>query len=73
MGTTASQKKLFFNLGRLKRQLQAPEQTGLSPEIVEMNDRLSGRDQSLNARSTPNPWTNGRICWSRSRRTKRKA
>ena len=64
IGTTAAQKKLFFNLRRLKGQLQAIEDGDLSPEnvgkiathlgvseteVVSMNRRLSGGDQSLNA------------------------
>ncbi|MGI9479083.1 MAG: RNA polymerase sigma factor RpoH [Hyphomicrobiaceae bacterium] len=63
MGTTASQKKLFFNLRRTKGQLQALEDGDLSPEnvdaiatklgvskddVISMNRRLSG-DASLNA------------------------
>jgi RNA polymerase sigma-32 factor len=63
MGTTAAQKKLFFNLRRAKSQLQAledgdlkPDQVktiarkfGVSPdEVVSMNRRLGG-DASLNA------------------------
>lgn len=63
MGTTASQKKLFFNLRRTKGQLQALEDGDLSPEnvdkiatklgvskddVVSMNRRLGG-DASLNA------------------------
>src|SRR6187431_69439 len=34
MGTTAAQKKLFFNLRKLKGQLQAIEEGDLSPEHV---------------------------------------
>ena len=64
MGTTASQKKLFFNLRKIKGQLKAFEEGDLSPEnvttiadklkvseddVVSMNRRLSGSDQSLNA------------------------
>ena len=64
MGTTASQKKLFFNLRKLKGQLQAVEDGDLSPEnvkeisetlnvpeedVIQMNRRMSGADQSLNA------------------------
>jgi RNA polymerase sigma-32 factor len=64
MGTTASQKKLFFNLRKLKGQLKALDDGDLSPEnvekiatklqvseddVVSMNRRLSGGDQSLNA------------------------
>jgi len=63
MGTTASQKKLFFNLRRSKSQLQALDDGDLKPEhvdaiatklgvskedVVSMNQRLSG-DASLNA------------------------
>ncbi len=63
IGTTAAQKKLFFNLGRLKRQLQAMSDGDLSPEnvktiaaelgiaedeIVSMNRRLAAPDESLN-------------------------
>ena len=64
MGTTAAQKKLFFNLRRLKGQLKAVEEGDLSPEnvkkiateldvpeadVVQMNRRLSSPDHSLNA------------------------
>jgi RNA polymerase sigma-32 factor len=64
MGTTASQKKLFFNLRRLKVQLQAIDDGHLSPEhvkmianeldvaeidVITMNERLSAPDPSLNA------------------------
>jgi RNA polymerase sigma-32 factor len=63
MGTTAAQKKLFFNLRRMKGQIQALEEGDLKPEhvkkiatklgvseddVVSMNRRLSG-DSSLNA------------------------
>ena len=63
LGTTTAQKKLFFNLRRLKSQLQAIEEDNLSPEqvsfiaaelkvnerdVVSMNQRLFRRDQSLN-------------------------
>ena len=63
MGTTAAQKKLFFNLRRTKGQLQALEEGDLKPEhvttiatrlgvseadVVSMNRRLGG-DASLNA------------------------
>jgi RNA polymerase sigma-32 factor len=63
MGTTASQKKLFFNLRRVKGQIQAIEEGELKPEqvkeiatklgvseedVVSMNRRLGG-DASLNA------------------------
>src|SRR5580658_2594403 len=64
MGTTAAQKKLFFNLRKLKGQLQAIEEGDLSPEnvkrianelgvsepdVVSMNRRLAAPDHSLNA------------------------
>ncbi len=63
MGTTAAQKKLFFNLRRAKSQLQALEDGDLRPDqvktiadrlgvgeddVVSMNRRLGG-DASLNA------------------------
>ena len=63
MGTTAAQKKLFFNLRRTKGQLQALEEGDLKPEhvkaiatrlgvpeedVISMNRRLGG-DSSLNA------------------------
>jgi RNA polymerase sigma-32 factor len=63
MGTTANQKRLFFNLRRLKGRIQALEEGDLKPhqvteiatklgvseeEVVSMNRRLAG-DASLNA------------------------
>jgi RNA polymerase sigma-32 factor len=63
MGTTAAQKKLFFNLRRTKSQMQALEEGDLRPDqveaiakklgvsqgdVVSMNRRLGG-DASLNA------------------------
>ncbi|GAB4238107.1 MAG: RNA polymerase sigma factor RpoH [Methyloligellaceae bacterium] len=63
MGTTASQKKLFFNLRKIKGQLKALEEGDLRPDhvqeissrlgvpeedVVSMNRRLAG-DSSLNA------------------------
>src|SRR3990167_8145930 len=63
MGTTAAQKKLFFNLRKVKGQIQAIEEGDLRPEqvkeistklgvteeeVVSMNRRLGG-DASLNA------------------------
>jgi RNA polymerase sigma-32 factor len=62
MGTTASQKKLFFNLRKIKGQIQALEEGDLRPDqvkhiatklgvpeadVISMNRRLSG-DSSLN-------------------------
>jgi RNA polymerase sigma-32 factor len=64
LGTTAAQKKLFFNLRRLKGQMQAIEDGDLQPEqvakiakmldvpeqdVVSMNRRLAAPDNSLNA------------------------
>jgi RNA polymerase sigma-32 factor len=64
IGTTAAQKKLFFNLRKIKGQIDAidggqltPEQVteisdrlNVSPEDVEqMDGRMSGSDRSLNA------------------------
>lgn len=66
MGTTAAQKKLFFNLRRLKSRISASEDVDLSPEqaeyiagelkvaprvVVEMNGRIRG-DTSLNVPTT---------------------
>ena len=63
LGTTAAQKKLFFNLQRLKNQMNQIEKGELPPEIVkkiakqldvgeddvvQMNRRLSGPEKSLN-------------------------
>jgi RNA polymerase sigma-32 factor len=64
MGTTAAQKKLFFNLRRLKGQMQAIDDGDMTPEavthiaqqlnvpeedVVNMNRRLAAKDHSLNA------------------------
>ncbi len=64
MGTTAAQKKLFFNLRKLKGQMKAFEEGDLRPEhvrtiaeklnvnedeVVMMNRRLAAPDHSLNA------------------------
>ena len=64
MGTTAAQKKLFFNLRRLKGQMKQLEEGDLPPEavkkiatdldvpendVVQMNRRLASPDHSLNA------------------------
>ena len=64
MGTTAAQKKLFFNLRKAKSQIAAFQEGDLRPdqvtsiatklgvlesEVVSMNRRLSGPDASLNA------------------------
>jgi RNA polymerase sigma-32 factor len=64
MGTTAAQKKLFFNLRKLKGQMRAIDEGDLSPEqvnkiattldvpeadVISMNRRLASPDHSLNA------------------------
>jgi RNA polymerase sigma-32 factor len=64
MGTTAAQKKLFFNLRKMKGQLQLMEEGDMHPEnvthiatklgvpeqdVINMNRRLSSPDHSLNA------------------------
>ena len=64
MGTTASQKKLFFNLRKAKSAISAFQEGDLHPdqvdiiatklgvakdEVISMNRRLSGPDPSLNA------------------------
>jgi RNA polymerase sigma-32 factor len=64
LGTTAAQKKLFFNLRKVKNQMKALEEGDLPPEkvkaiatalsvpeqdVVQMNRRLSSPDHSLNA------------------------
>ena len=63
IGTTAGQKKLFFNLRRIKGQIQAIDDGDLKPdqvaqianqlnvtedEVVSMNQRMAGNDRSLN-------------------------
>ena len=64
IGTTAAQKKLFFNLRRAKSEISALEEGDLRPEhvsqiatklgvlneeVISMNRRLAGGDASLNA------------------------
>ena len=63
IGTTAAQKKLFFNLRKIKNQLSSIDSGSLSPEhvreiatrldvkeaeVISMNNRLFTNDQSLN-------------------------
>ncbi len=63
LGTTAAQKKLFFNLRRVKGQIEALEEGDLKPdqvkdiahrlnvpeeEVINMNRRLASPDSSLN-------------------------
>jgi RNA polymerase sigma-32 factor len=74
VGTTASQKKLFFNLRRLKSQLQAIDSGHLSPEhvkriadeldvaeadVISMNGRLSPRDPRSTRRRQRTATANG--------------
>lgn len=64
MGTTSAQKKLFFNLRRLKGEIQAIEEGDLSPEhlkhiatkldvtereVIDMNRRMLSHDYSSNS------------------------
>ena len=64
IGTTAAQKKLFFNLRKIKGQIDAIEDGDLNPDqvkliadklgvthddVVQMNRRMSGGEASLNA------------------------
>ena len=63
MGTTTAQKKLFFNLKKVKNQISADETGDLKPEhvkeiskrlnvkkdeVISMNRRLLGKEKSLN-------------------------
>jgi RNA polymerase sigma-32 factor len=65
IGTTAAQKKLFFNLRKLKNQIFAIESGDMTPahvkeianrldvnedEVISMNRRMAGQEQSLNAK-----------------------
>ena len=65
IGTTAAQKKLFFNLRKIKNQLSSIDSGSLSPEnvreiatrldvkegeVIDMENRLFSSDQSLNIR-----------------------
>ena len=67
IGTTAAQKKLFFNLRRLKGKIDAIDGGDLKPEqvtyiadsldvpeteVISMNQRMSGGDKSLNTPMT---------------------
>ena len=64
IGTTAAQKKLFFNLKKIKSKISALDDSDLTPEqvdkistelsvpkkeVISMNRRISGSDYSLNA------------------------
>jgi RNA polymerase sigma-32 factor len=65
MGTSAAQKRLFFNLKRLRRKLDSASDASLAPDdvahiaktlevkesdVVAMDMRMSANDQNLNAR-----------------------
>ena len=69
IGTTASQKKLFFNLRKIKGKINALEDGDLSPkqvnhisetlnvpkdEVISMNRRMLGGDHSLNSQINRN-------------------
>ncbi len=64
LGTTASQKKLFFNLRKIKSKINAIEDGDMDPnqvelianklnvshkDVIDMNRRMTNHDQSLNA------------------------
>ena len=74
IGTTASQKKLFFNLRRIKGQIGAIDRGDLKPEdvkhiadelnveekdVISMNQRMSGGDHSLNSPMAAAPGEEG--------------
>lgn len=65
MGTSAAQKRLFFNLKRMRKQLDAVDDTSLTPDqireiasklevnerdVIDMDMRMNANDQNLNAR-----------------------
>ncbi len=65
IGTTAAQKKLFFNLRKMKNQLESIDSGNLSPEnvreiatkldvkegeVIDMENRMFSSDQSLNTK-----------------------
>ena len=86
MGTTANQKKLFFNLRKAKSKISALEEGDLRPDqvkliakrlgvteqdVVDMNRRLGG-DASLNAPIRDDgDAANGRTGWSTTRQARR--
>ena len=88
MGTTAAQKKLFFNLRRMKNQMQAYEDGDLSPEhvtkiateldvnedeVISMNRRMTGADQSLNAPMRADSEVSGKTGWLTIPQAKKRA
>jgi RNA polymerase sigma-32 factor len=65
MGTSAAQKRLFFNLKRVRRQLETADDVTLTPQqiaqiatqldvneqdVIDMDMRMNASDQNLNAR-----------------------
>lgn len=71
MGTTAAQKKLFFNLSRLKTEFKIYDNGELKPsvvrriserlgvpevDVIQMNNRLATSDWSLNASVNDEEW-----------------
>jgi RNA polymerase sigma-32 factor len=88
MGTTANQKKLFFNLRKAKSKISALEEGDLRPDqvkiiarrlgvteqdVVEMNRRLGGTCRSLLRSGRKAIPTNGRTGWSTKSPTRRRS
>ena len=89
MGTTAAQKKLFFNLRRLKGQMQAIEDGDLQPEQVAKIATRAGRAGAGRGQHEPPPRragpqperagprriarASGRIGWSTSSKARKRA
>ena len=87
IGTTAAQKKLFFNLRKLKGQMQAIEEGDLSPEqvtaiaekldvpeaeVVSMNRRMAAPTIRSTRPCAVTARANGRIGWSTNKTTKKR-
>ena len=88
IGTTAAQKKLFFNLRRMKGEIKALEEGDLKKEnlekiattldvseeeVINMNRRMSGPDSSLNAPLGRMRKASGRTGWSTTRTTRKQS
>jgi RNA polymerase sigma-32 factor len=86
MGTTAAQKKLFFNLRKIKGQLKALEEGDLRPDqvkriatqlgvteedVVSMNRRLPATHRSTPRSETTPRAASGRTGWSTTRWTRK--
>ena len=87
MGTTAAQKKLFFNLRRAKSQLQALDDGDLQPDQVKTIATQARRDRRRRRLDEPAAWrrrlaeragarrqrkpASGRIGWSTTRRRRK--